>query len=308
MTVVLVDARRPALIPVAALGLLTGEVAYTEELPVAVPWALPSARPVHLVADAPVLLSADPRHPAVLARLAAGEDLIAAPAFVGEHLIDAVAMMDRLRADGPWERDQTHDSLCRFLLEETYELFDAVRGGDAAELCEELGDVLLQVLFHARIAQDAAVDSFSIDDVADALLRKLSSRASTVLAGQDISRAEQLAQWEASKALEKQARQRYSVMDDVATGQPALALAQKVVERAGRAGVPSDLIPNEITSVAVQSGVDAEAALRSAVLDFMSVVRGAEAAIAEARRAALGDVGSDGIAESDWRANWPVTG
>ena len=89
-------------------------------------------------------------------RLAAGDRLIAAPdPQPGERLVDAVAMMDKLRSAGPWESEQTHDSLRRYLLEETYELFDAVHSGNADELREELGDVLLQVLFHARIAEDS---------------------------------------------------------------------------------------------------------------------------------------------------------
>ena len=76
-------------------------------------------------------------------------------------------MMDKLRTAGPWESEQTHDSLRRFLLEETYELLDAVHSGNADQLREELGDVLLQVLFHARIAEDAPELPFTIDDVAD---------------------------------------------------------------------------------------------------------------------------------------------
>ena len=104
-----------------------------------------------------MLLSSDPNHPAVAARLAAGARLISAPESPrGERLVDAVAMMDKLRTAGPWESEQTHDSLCRYLLEETYELLDAVRGGDAEQLRGELGDLLLQVLFHSRIAEDAA--------------------------------------------------------------------------------------------------------------------------------------------------------
>ena len=156
MIVVLFDPRRPSLVPVEAIELLTGEVQYTEEMPVAVPWSLPAARPVHSGDHAPVLLSSDPDHPAVTARLAAGARLISAPDAVrGERLVDAVAMMDKLRTAGPWESEQTHDSLRKFLLEETYELLDAVRSGNADQLREELGDVLLQVLFHARIAEDA---------------------------------------------------------------------------------------------------------------------------------------------------------
>ena len=85
--------------------------------------------------------------------------------LVGGWILDAVAIMDTLRTSGPWESEQTHDSLRRYLLEETYELFDAVHGGDLNELRDELGDVLLQVLFHARIAEEATQHAFDIDDV-----------------------------------------------------------------------------------------------------------------------------------------------
>jgi XTP/dITP diphosphohydrolase len=220
--------------------------------------------------------------------------------------VDAVAMMDKLRTAGPWESEQTHDSLRRFLLEETYEVFDAVRSGDADALREELGDVLLQVLFHARIAEDAPLHPFSIDDVADALLRKLGNRVPGVLAGEEISLDEQLAQWEERKALEKA---RNSVLDDVPTAQPALALAHKVVQRVTRAGLPADLIPSEITSIAVTADIDAENALRTAVLEFIDAVRSAEKAIAADRRGedvpAELDVAPVGdITEEEWRAHW----
>jgi XTP/dITP diphosphohydrolase len=299
------------LVPVEAFDLLTGDVQYTEEMPVKVPWSLPAARPAYDGDDAPVLLSSDPDHPAVKARLAAGDKLIAAPdSAPGERLVDAVAMMDKLRTSGPWESEQTHDSLRRYLLEETYEVFDAVRGGNADELREELGDVLLQVLFHARIAEDAPQHPFTIDDVADSLVRKLGNRVPAVLAGESISLDEQLAQWEERKALEKRAKARLSSMDDVPTGQPALALAQKVIERVSVVGLPADLIPETITSVSVSPHVDTENALRSAVLEFMDTIRRVEHAIAAGRRdedvpeeldvATLGE-----ITEEEWRAYWP---
>ncbi len=305
MTVILVDPRRPTLVPVEAVEMLNGEVAYTEEMPVRVPWSLPGARPV--LADdpqrpAPVLLSSDPGHPAVRRRVAAGEKVIAAPRpAAGERIVDAVAMMDRLRTVGPWESEQTHESLRRYLLEETYELFDAVRSGDTEELREELGDVLLQVLFHARIAEDAPVNAFSIDDVADTLVRKLGNRVPAVLAGESISLQDQLAQWEDRKALEKP---RDSAMDGVPTGQPALALAQKVIARARQAGVPAQLIPSDILAVQLFDDVDAENNLRTKVLEFADDVRSAEKAIGAARG------GLDGAAvasagENEWRAAWP---
>lgn len=315
MTVVLVDPRRPSLIPVEAVGLLTGDVQYTEEMPVKVPWSLPAARP--WLSDAPegeaalVLLSSDPEHPAVKARLAAGDRLIAAqPAQAGERLVDAVAMMDKLRTDGPWESEQTHDSLRRYLLEETYEVFDAVRGGNADELREELGDVLLQVLFHARIAEDAPVHPFNIDDVADSLVRKLGNRVPAVLAGESISLDEQLAQWEQRKAQEQKVKARGSSMDDVPTGQPALALAQKVLARVAQAGLPADLVPAALTSVVVSADSDAENDLRSAVLEFMDTVRVVESDVAAGRRGEdvpeeldVTPLGS--ITEDEWRTYWP---
>jgi XTP/dITP diphosphohydrolase len=312
MIVVLFDPRRPSLVPLQAIEHLTGEIEYTEEMPVAVPWSLSSARPVDTgdpdSPAAPVLLSSDPEHPAVTARLAAGARLIAAPDTPrGERLVDAVAMMDKLRTAGPWESEQTHDSLRRFLLEETYELLDAVRSGNADQLCEELGDVLLQVLFHARIAEEARQFPFDIDDVAATLMRKLGNRVPGVLAGQSISLEEQLAQWEERKAAEKP---RNSVMDDVHTGQPALALAQKVIQRAHTAGLPADLIPAEITSITVSTEVDAESFLRTAVLEFVDTVRAVERSIAATRRgdsvpeefdvAPLGE-----ITEEEWREHWP---
>src|ERR1700742_1917543 len=101
MIVVLFDPRRPSLVPVEAIEFLSGEVQYPEEMPVAVPWSLRAARPVHSGDDAPLLLSSDPEHPAVTARLAAGARLVSAPETPrGERLVDAVAMMDKLRPRG----------------------------------------------------------------------------------------------------------------------------------------------------------------------------------------------------------------
>ena len=302
MTVILVDPRRPAMVPVEAVGLLQGDVQYTEEMPIAVQWSLPSARSA-LLSDpddkAPVLLSSDPEHPAVRERLAAGERLIAVPASrTGERLLDAVAIMDKLRTAGPWESEQTHDSLRRYLLEETYELFDAVHGGDADELRDELGDVLLQVLFHARIAEEALERPFTIDDVADALVRKLGNRVPAVLAGQDISLADQLAQWEERKALESSSRD--SCVDGVPTAQPALALAQKVVNRVTAAGVPGDLIPAAVVAISVTVEADAENDLRTAVLEFMDDVRTAERTARRDRGGTAGPISAD-----DWRRCWP---
>jgi XTP/dITP diphosphohydrolase len=314
MTVILVDPRRPTLVPIDALGLLAGDVQYTEELPVKVLWSLPSARASYADSEnpAPVLLSSDAAHPEVQSRLAAGEKLISAgDPPPGERLIDAVAVMDRLRTDGPWESEQTHDSLRRYLLEETYELFDAIRAGDTGEVRDELGDVLLQVLFHARVAEEAPVHPFGIDDVADALIRKLGNRLPAVLAGESISLEDQIAQWDRRKALEIQAKaSRWSCVDEVPTAQPALALVQKLLDRVTAAGLPADLLPDDLTSVTVTAGSDAESALRTVALEFMDTVRAAEHAVAVARAAdvpaELGTAALGEVSEDEWRESWPA--
>src|ERR1700749_3360473 len=119
MIVVLFDPRRPSLVPVEAIEHLGGEVQYTEEMPVAVPWSLAAARPVDTGDDAEGLLSSDPDHPAVTSRLAAGARRTSAPDTPrGERLVVAVAMMDNLRTAGPWESEQTHHPLRKFLLED----------------------------------------------------------------------------------------------------------------------------------------------------------------------------------------------
>ena len=263
---------------------------------------MPSARSVRTDPPAPVLLSSDPEHADVTARITAGEQVITAPApRPGDRLVDAVEIMDRLRTSGPWESEQTHDSLRRYLLEETYELFDAVHGGDAHEVRDELGDVLLQVLFHARSAQEAPHNSFTIDDVSDALVRKLVNRVPTVLAGEPITLADQLAQWEQRKALERASEEGRSCVDGIPTGQPALALAQKVIARATANGMPAELIPETVTSVVLDADRDTENELRTAVLEFMDAVRSAERAIAVHRTSAEMD---SPVTADEWRRVW----
>ena len=302
MTVVLVDPRRRAMVPIQAVALLAGDVQYTEEMS-DVAGLLPAARPVSAGKPAAVLVSSDPEHPAVAARISAGEQVIGALVPVpGERLIDAVEIMDRLRTAGPWESEQTHDSLRRYLLEETYELFDAVHGGDADEIRDELGDVLLQVLFHARIAQDSPQTPFTIDDVADALVRKLLHRVPAVLAGEPITLEDQLAQWEQRKAAE--GTRRLSCVDGIPTGQPALALAQKVIARVAANGLPGDLIPVALRTVALDDDHDAENELRTAALEFADVVRLVEEAIAAARTTS-GDPEQRPVTAEEWRAHWP---
>jgi len=205
----------------------------------------------------------------------------------GARLLDVVAVMDRLRSPGgcPWDAEQTHRSLAPYLLEEAYELIEAIELDDLAHLREELGDVLLQVAFHSRLAEERrAPDRFSIDDVAADLVAKLIRRHPHVFAGREVASAADLAaNWEAIKAAEKR---RKSVTDGVPLGQPSLALAAKLQRRAQKAGLDAappagdDLGTRLFALVgeAVAAGQDPEAALRATARAYRDAVRGAEGA------------------------------
>ena len=195
----------------------------------------------------------------------------------------AVEVMDRLRSPGgcPWDAAQTHESLTRYLLEETYEVLEAIETGNLALLREELGDLLLQVLFHARLTQELpAGEAFGIDDVAGDLVVKLRRRnphvfdpghagVSTGSASGDAEAINE--QWERIKAEEKQ---RSAVMEGVPEELPALLRAVKAMERLDRAGRTLALDPTStdlgdrllaLASEARAAGVDPEQALRAAV-------------------------------------------
>ncbi|ONH33664.1 MazG family protein [Pseudofrankia asymbiotica] len=166
----------------------------------------------------------------------------------GGVLLDAVAVMDRLRSPGgcPWDAKQTHASLAPYLLEEAYEAYQAIEDAQPAELREELGDVLMQVLFHARVAQEAAdgdVDQgggrFDVDEVAAGLVDKLVRRHPHVFGDVTVAGADEVVtNWDAIKTAEKSRR---SVTDGVPLTQPALSLAAKLQSRARKLGVPADL-------------------------------------------------------------------
>jgi XTP/dITP diphosphohydrolase len=172
----------------------------------------------------------------------------------GARLIDLVATMDRLRVECPWDARQTHASLAPHLLEEPYEALEAFESGDEQAFCEELGDVLLQVVFHARIAAERDDGtSFTVDDVADGIVAKLMRRHPHVFGDVTVSGAEEVKRnWDEIKREEKRAlaeRQGRpatgpvapSALDGVPFGQPALALAAQLQRRAARAGVPEEL-------------------------------------------------------------------
>jgi MazG family protein len=172
----------------------------------------------------------------------------------GAHLMDLVATMDRLRVECPWDSRQTHASLAPHLLEEPYEALEALESGDAQAFCEELGDTLLQVVFHARIAAERDdASSFTIDDVADGIVAKLVRRHPHVFADVNVSGADEVTRnWDEIKREEKRLKaERHgldpsgqpapSALDGVPFGQPALALAAQLQRRAARAGVPDEL-------------------------------------------------------------------
>ena len=208
-------------------------------------------------------------------------------AELGAQLVRAVQVMDRLRSPGgcPWDAQQTHSSLAPYLIEEAYETLEAIETADLTALREELGDLLLQVLFHARLAEEAAPDQrFTIDDVAADLVAKLVRRHPHVFADAVAGTAADVAtNWDAIKKAEKQ---RDSVTDGIAMQQPALALAAKLVSRSSRAGLavplPSgDGIGERLLAVvrdAVRAGVDPEQALRASARDYREAVQAAERA------------------------------
>jgi XTP/dITP diphosphohydrolase len=163
----------------------------------------------------------------------------------GAALLRLVAVMDTLRVSCPWDARQTHESLAPHLLEECYEALDALESGDPAAFRDELGDVLLQVVFHARIAAEAADGTgYTIDDVAEGIVAKLIRRHPHVFADVTVSGPEEVKRnWDAIKAAERAeaAGAPVSVLDTVPFGQPALSLAAQLQRRAERAGVPADL-------------------------------------------------------------------
>ena len=163
----------------------------------------------------------------------------------GAALLRLVEVMDTLRVSCPWDARQTHESLAPHLLEECYEALDALESGDPAALRDELGDVLLQVVFHARIAAEAADGTgYTIDDVAEGIVAKLIRRHPHVFADVAVSGAEEVKRnWDAIKAAERAEAgdAPASVLDTVPFGQPALALAAQLQRRAERAEVPADL-------------------------------------------------------------------
>jgi XTP/dITP diphosphohydrolase len=164
----------------------------------------------------------------------------------GARLLDLVQVMDTLRRRCPWDARQTHESLTPFLLEETYEAVDALAAADQAAVREELGDVLLQVVFHARVAQERTDGTgYTIDDIADGIIGKLTRRHPHVFGDVSVSGPDDVKRnWDAIKAAERAAAgagEPVSALDGVPLHQPALSLAAQLLRRAERAGAPARL-------------------------------------------------------------------
>ena len=210
-----------------------------------------------------------------------------------DALGELVAVMDRLRSPGgcPWDAEQTHASLVRYCLEEAYEVADAIESGDRDAIREELGDLLLQVVFHARIAQEDTADPFDLQDVARGVSAKLVRRHPHVFGAVVVEGAEEVhTNWELIKKAEKQ---RTSVVDGIPRAQGALARAGALLSRARRAGVPIDLdaLAAEVAdpwaarllalvAETEVDGVDAEGALRSSLDRLEEHIRRVETVIA----------------------------
>ncbi len=296
--------------PRIAPGLLTREAWSSLEQAYAV-WGRPDEPQVAALVEAGVeVLPHEPAHPADLARdLVAGSEvgdvvwvgssdgdpglsdaiavevtrlpeppdvelLIGSFDVPGARLLDVVAVMDRLRSPGgcPWDAKQTHASLVPYLLEEAHEAIEAIESGDPMHMQEELGDLLLQIAFQARVAEEHATEPFDIDDVAGGLVDKLVRRHPHVFAEVEAATADAVeANWEAIKAAEKQ--HRTHPLEGVPSSLPALARAEKFVSRLHRTG-RDDLVDAAVAAGDVGAplldlvrraraeGVDAEAALR----------------------------------------------
>jgi XTP/dITP diphosphohydrolase len=214
----------------------------------------------------------------------------------GQRLLDLVEVMDRLRTGCPWDARQTHASLAPYLLEETYEALEALDSQDAAAFRAELGDVLLQVVFHARVAAERDDGTgYTIDDVADGIIEKLTRRHPHVFGDVTVSGPEEVkANWDAIKAAEREAATGgpASALDGVPLAQPALALAAALQRRAERAAAPSSLAAldadeGEVSEIGAElfdlvararaAGLDPELELRSAARVYRDRVHAWEA-------------------------------
>jgi len=240
------------------------------------------------------------------------EVLIGSWDMPGARLLDAVAVMDRLRSPGgcPWDAEQTHTSLVPYLIEEAYEAVEALETGDREHITEELGDVLLQVLFHARLAEEHEESPFDIDEVAGGLVAKLVRRHPHVFApagaapiapagAAPIAPAEVETSWDRIKAGEKPHREH--PLDGIPAGMPELARAVKVASRLERAG-QGERLREHVARSRKDAGEGAAAAAVAA--DLMDIVLQAGARAVDpsaALRTLLRSLAEEGFGSTEGR-------
>ena len=210
-------------------------------------------------------------------------------------LDELIAVLERLRAPGgcAWDREQTHESLVQYLLEETWELVDAIESGSRDELVEELGDVLYQVIFHADIAAYSEGERFDLEDVAAHMTAKMIGRHPHVFGDTTAETADDvMAVWDDLKAREKPTRT--SVLDGIPQGMPSLLLADKLLGRAQRVGLrrqpdraaddgtddaapvsgdPGDTDPTISSPAMSSAGISSEEELGRTLLELVSSAR-----------------------------------
>jgi XTP/dITP diphosphohydrolase len=209
---------------------------------------------------------------------------------MSSELIRLREVMNKLRSPGgcPWDAEQDHTSLLKYLLEESYEFIESVENNDRQSMQEELGDLLLQVYFHSRMAEEDAKQPFDIEDVAKSVTDKLIRRHPHVFGGQPVGTSEDvLENWEKQKAAEKG---RTSAIDGVPLAQPALSLATKVIYRLNKLNydlpiskpisLASEIDQDQFGQIllglitqAVERGLDPEAALRSATKALITQIQ-----------------------------------
>lgn len=213
---------------------------------------------------------------------------------MSSELLRLREVMDKLRSPGgcPWDAEQSHSSLLKYLLEESYEFIEAVEDNDRDAMQEELGDILLQVYFHSRMAEEDKINPFTIEDVANGVVEKLIRRHPHVFSDvKSTSSAEVLENWEAQKAVEKG---RTSVIDGVPLAQPSLPLATKILYRIKKLGsqlpvnkpisIPDDVTQDQfgelligLIAQAVEKDIDPDAALRGAAKSLIERIKAHEA-------------------------------
>ena len=209
---------------------------------------------------------------------------------MSSELIRLREVMNKLRSPGGclWDAEQDHASLLKYLLEESYEFIESVENNDRQSMQEELGDLLLQVYFHSRMAEEDAKQPFDIEDVAKSVIDKLIRRHPHVFGGQPVGTSEDvLENWEKQKAAEKG---RTSAIDGVPLAQPALSLATKVIYRLNKLNydlpiskpisLASEIDQDQFGQIllglitqAVERGLDPEAALRSATKALITQIQ-----------------------------------